>query len=579
LLKKTNYIYQNLYGFTILLTIFLASYVNTGYSSDRECSGNPLKNFSSLSSAERKNTADKLFGQLTISDTSEFKRTLGRLICLSVTYGEKSIYVGAMNRYAEFLPAKEALHFVSASYRAAYDMKDYRLMGESEKYKSYLYKRMDKYDSAVVCLMHAIDIFESMNDTKNLAEAYHTLGDMYYDVELFEKAAFCFKKVMALKGSIDAWNTWRQYVIANDLGLIAIELGNYDKALEYFFSSLNNKKNIFGNSQIADSTRLVYLYRKISETYFLKKDYKNTVKYSDLCLKSLPVSNSALSDAQAYMLRGGIFLETGDILNSLKYLKKAEEMNRKAGSIDLEYTLCKYLAKAYKASGDLQKSVYAENRYYHLRDSLEHSVKKAAFVEIIAGHNYEKYKTGISILRKEREFLIIIILVISAFTALLTKLFFSLREKNKYLKEKNIALAFSPNRRAKQATEQYLPGNADPPEDSKGNEIIEKLEKLIYEEKIYYNSELNLNDLAEKLGTNRGYLSKVINSKYNKNFNAYINEFRINEAIKIMTNNELPQYSLEGVASSVGFNTRASFINAFKKQTGLTPSAFIDKTK
>ncbi len=97
---------------------------------------------------------------------------------------------------------------------------------------------------------------------------------------------------------------------------------------------------------------------------------------------------------------------------------------------------------------------------------------------------------------------------------------------------------------------------------------------MIENDKIYLNKDVNIRLIAEVLQTNKSYVSHIINDTYNKNFNSFINQYRIKEAVELLSNPDYNQYSIEGIAYEVGFNTKSSFNNAFKKETGVTPSFF-----
>ncbi len=103
-----------------------------------------------------------------------------------------------------------------------------------------------------------------------------------------------------------------------------------------------------------------------------------------------------------------------------------------------------------------------------------------------------------------------------------------------------------------------------------------KIETLIQEDKWYQNSELTLLDLAKKLGTNVSVISKTINQGFQMNFNDCINKYRI-EAVKIrFVNGEHKNSTLLGIAFDSGFNSKATFNRAFKKNTGKTPKEYIE---
>ena len=80
---------------------------------------------------------------------------------------------------------------------------------------------------------------------------------------------------------------------------------------------------------------------------------------------------------------------------------------------------------------------------------------------------------------------------------------------------------------------------------------------------------LSLQDLSKELNISSHQLSQFLNNNLNKNFTSFVNEFRINEACKIITSND--KLTLESVGYDVGFNSKSTFFSAFKKHTGTTP--------
>ena len=104
--------------------------------------------------------------------------------------------------------------------------------------------------------------------------------------------------------------------------------------------------------------------------------------------------------------------------------------------------------------------------------------------------------------------------------------------------------------------------------------LISKLHLLMQDEKIFFNSKLSIEDVAVKLDTNSKYISQIINETFNKNFYNFINSYRIEEAKILLLSEENAKYSILGIAQTVGFVSKSAFNSAFKRFTGLTPSAF-----
>ncbi len=112
-------------------------------------------------------------------------------------------------------------------------------------------------------------------------------------------------------------------------------------------------------------------------------------------------------------------------------------------------------------------------------------------------------------------------------------------------------------------------------EDDKAKEIAEKMESIIIEKKLYLISNLTLPQVARATGTNRSYLSFVINDYLNSNFSKYINQKRIEYAIQLLRNNEAR--ISKDLSVECGFNSQATFYRVFKEYTGESPSKYRDK--
>jgi len=108
------------------------------------------------------------------------------------------------------------------------------------------------------------------------------------------------------------------------------------------------------------------------------------------------------------------------------------------------------------------------------------------------------------------------------------------------------------------------------------NTLLKKLEKFEQSEKFLKN-ELNLTWLANHLNTNPKYLSEVINRFKGKNFSNYINHLRIRYIVtKIKENAAYREYKISYLAQECGYASPQVFVIAFKKETGVPPSAFIE---
>lgn len=104
------------------------------------------------------------------------------------------------------------------------------------------------------------------------------------------------------------------------------------------------------------------------------------------------------------------------------------------------------------------------------------------------------------------------------------------------------------------------------------------LEIFIKAEKPYLNPTLTLKDLSDQTGISDRIISQVINKQWNQNFFSFINAYRVNEAKILLDSFDQNKSTMIGISFDAGFNSKTAFYDAFKKQTGMTPSEYRKKT-
>jgi AraC-like DNA-binding protein len=97
-----------------------------------------------------------------------------------------------------------------------------------------------------------------------------------------------------------------------------------------------------------------------------------------------------------------------------------------------------------------------------------------------------------------------------------------------------------------------------------GNEeLAEKLIQYFEQEKPYLDSNLSLSSICKEIGTNRTYLSTIINTNFGMNFNAFVNQYRTRYIKKYLKNH--PRTSIDDLVQIGGFGSKSSLKRALKK--------------
>lgn len=108
---------------------------------------------------------------------------------------------------------------------------------------------------------------------------------------------------------------------------------------------------------------------------------------------------------------------------------------------------------------------------------------------------------------------------------------------------------------------------------SKANNLL----KIMEEEKAYLDPDLSLSSLADKIGIHPNQLSWLLNESLGKNFNEFINHYRVEAFKQLAADPKNANISIVGLAYDSGFNSKTVFNTYFKKETGITPKEFLKR--
>jgi ABC-type antimicrobial peptide transport system permease subunit/AraC-like DNA-binding protein len=100
------------------------------------------------------------------------------------------------------------------------------------------------------------------------------------------------------------------------------------------------------------------------------------------------------------------------------------------------------------------------------------------------------------------------------------------------------------------------------------------LKKAMEAHQFYQDPELSLKSLAKKLDLHPHELSRIINVTLRKNFNDFINEYRIREVSRKMQDPAYDRLTLLGIAFDSGFNSKSTFNRTFREMTGKSPAEY-----
>ncbi len=115
------------------------------------------------------------------------------------------------------------------------------------------------------------------------------------------------------------------------------------------------------------------------------------------------------------------------------------------------------------------------------------------------------------------------------------------------------------------------------------DELYDKILNIVVVQKKYKDPDFSAKDLAKELQTNTRYLSAVVNSRFGMNYSCLLNEYRVKDAMHLLTDKRYADKNVAEISALVGFANRQSFYAAFYKNVGETPNGyrrkFMEKNK
>jgi len=444
-------------------------------------------------------------------------------------------------------------------------------------------------DEALKYTLLALKLSEEGKVPINIARSLNSLGVIKMELNDFNGALDDYEKALLYIENTDS--VVLESFIFNNIGVIYGNLNEFDKSLEYFSLSLILKR------EIGDKQKIIRTLNNISNAHMYKGNY-------DIALTNLKES-IALSDnssehalANTYAILADLYLRQQyygraklEIIKSLK-ISKAKELNH------LVKESYNFLSSIYAIEGDYKESLKYKELYLEIYNTIETAKSAKKIAQLSTLYEIDKKEKEIKLLQKDNQlkeekistsrkvilFFIGFLLLVILFSIIVFMSYKRLKMANDSLVKINLDIVASEKKKKNESVTK-IDDSASKNESRSAINIEQKkyLEKkiihLFEEEKIFLDQDLTLIKLSELLDTNKSYASKVINDFTDKNYNNFVNEYRVNEARKLFAERENWNYTIEFIAFRVGFKSKSTFNIAFKKFTGITPSYFLSSIK
>lgn len=398
------------------------------------------------------------------------------------------------------------------------------------------------------------DSYLIYSGSTNTAYMYYLKGDYSSALKYVQEAEF----IMRQNDFYDQANVYNLY------GYILYQLNKVEEALEYFHKSLEQKEKSHLSS--------------IMNTY---------LGYADVLMKQ------------------------GRFDRAIEMLQVGLDTSQKQPNAIYRSDLLHALSACYEKNGMHEQALEYYKRFQQETDSLYNAERERAVGEIRARYDLERQENEIKqskleLLEKENKVQLLIAGLIGVWIVA-SLLYYLYRRKNKLylaivrqnqeaiqreqrLQERIVKQAAALSCRPEAAllvsaaqpieatslsTEKYASSSLT---EERKQELFQRLDVLMRVEKAYTDNLLTKEKVAEKLGTNRTYLSQIINEQTKQTFTQWVNGIRIQEAIRQLSdpNNRTV---LKALSAELGFNSTTTFYSLFQAATGMTPTQYRNKVQ
>lgn len=489
-----------------------------------------------------------------------------------------------------------------------------------EKGRSYY--RKENYKESVAYYKKAEEIFKKLGAEKSLCLTSTLKGHAYMMNDQNQQALDAYYTSLAITKKIGDLD---QEVIANSgLVLVFKKTNQFDKALKVSRKMLQSI-DLTSFSWTRDHVNII---TTSSEVYLDTEQYDTVLKYANqgIAISKKLSYNEGLIDL--YIKKGVVFYYQEDYKQALDYLYRAEKIlqknevnNKFYPTVNSNYFVasCYYqqqfydkainrllltikasnnndifklpvrqshllLANCYAAKKDFEQSTYWHTKYTRLNEAYQE--RKDQTVNKIYAKEAQQLEDGIKVLQSQRNkdktrttYAYGIVGLLSGCLVVLLLLYIRKQKTNQRLfkdliqqitvletKEKEVVSTIETTKEI--AKEIVI-------DEDTVNEILKGLDRLERQE-FFLRSDCNLRTIAKKVKTNATYLSKIINLHKKKNFNDYLNELRIDYALKrLKSDKKFRAFSIKSIATEIGYKSDYSFAKHFKTRTGLNPSYYI----
>jgi signal transduction histidine kinase len=270
-------------------------------------------------------------------------------------------------------------------------LNNYNSMGYVYNNMGKTYNRLGKYDKAIEVLIDGLKIAES---TQNEYWIFHftiSISLNYHDFESFEKGAFYGLKAVKLAETAKKDGNSKLRLAQNTLAINYDDWNKPEKALFYHYKNIKLYKG-------KDTLLLATSYNNIGNTLLKQKKFSESQKWLNRSLKLSEINFKNKPRDQIYFYSfstiytnlAAIAYQLDDFEKAEKLFEKAEYFAKNSKNAEKQRDYYQHFYLFNKKRNNLEKTIYSQEKYLVLRDSVFKTERAATFAELETKYQTEK---------------------------------------------------------------------------------------------------------------------------------------------------------------------------------------------
>ncbi|MFD2563788.1 tetratricopeptide repeat protein [Aquimarina rubra] len=453
------------------------------------------------------------------------------------------------------------------------------LIGIIDIRKGHSFLLSGKNEEAVEAYYSALAITEKTGDLDQQVRAKSGLILVLKGMNQLDKAYAIASEILRTIDKTSYSNTKTHVNILTTICDIYLALEYYQEVLSFAEKGIDISKSIDYKEGLIDfyikKGMIFYYQKKYEDSFKYLLDAKNILEQNEITNSFFPFININYFLASCYYEQGNYDKAINQLEKTTKSLKEEDLIKP---LVVQSYLL---LANCYGEKKDFEKALYYNNEYLRIhkdfqenRDEIVNTIYKKEAEKLEQKINIITEKNETSELKKQ-----VVIMVLVLLLVILMVIVFNYRRKQinnkKVFDDLMIKVNQLESKKVTKADSQKVIPKDLGIDEKKINEILKRLAKLESEE-YFLRLDCNQRDIAKKLKTNHTYLSKIVRTYKEKSFTDYINDLRIEYAVKrLKQDKKFRSFSITSIANEIGYKSDYSFAKHFKAKTGLNPSYYI----